>query len=352
MIYTDINTQYIMRLGEISFCSNIGFNIKSDELKKRILEEIDLNFKKKIIQKHYEKFTDSMIKTINANPYMMTLRSNGNPYFLYLTRYNNVNQCIFIDKKIQQGYFYPRMVIVKFWFEDSLFNNTLFDGEMVKDNNNNWLFLIHDIIGDSGKDLMSINLVKRLNRCYEIFERQYVPDMQDICSFQVKRYFHYEEYDTMINEFMPSLSYTCRGIYFNPLFLKFKDILYNFDDTLVKHVVRKKYKDVSAYLSSTSSDSLSQLSSDSDTPSPATTPTTTSTDSETEVLLLQKTNQPDIYEVFSTSVKPLGHACVNNIKVSKLLRDSFMHTTPVDKLKFKCSFNKKFMKWSPVELIA
>ena len=89
-----------MRLGEISFCGHIGFNIKSDELKKRILDEIDLNFKKKIIQKHHEPFNDSMINTLNSNPFLMALRSNGNPYFLYLTKYNNVNQCIFIDKKM------------------------------------------------------------------------------------------------------------------------------------------------------------------------------------------------------------------------------------------------------------
>lgn len=340
-----------MRLGEISFCNHIGFNIKSDEFKKRILDEIDVNFKKKIIQKHHEKFNPLLMKAINANPYLMTLRSNGNPYFLYLTRYNNVNQCIFIDKKIQQGYFYPRMVIVKFWFDDVLFNNTLFDGEMVKDISNNWIFLIHDIIGDCGKDLMNINLVKRINRCNDILSKLFVPDSQDICHFQVKRYFHYEEYSYMMNDFKPKLPYTCRGIYFNPLFLKFKDILYNFDDTLVKNVVRKKYKDVSPFMSESSSSlSLSQSSSSSDNEvsapgSPITVP------SETEVLLIQKTSQPDVYEVFTKQAKPLGHACVNTIGISKLLRDCFMHTTPVDKLKFKCSYNTKFMKWSPVEQI-
>jgi len=342
-----------MRIGEISFCNHIGFNIKSDELKKRILDEIDMNFKKKIIQKHHDKFNESMVKTLNANPYMMTLRSNGNPYFLYLTRYNNVNQCIFIDKKIQQGYMYPRMVIVKFWFNDVLFNNTLFDGEMVKETSgsNNWLFLVHDIIGDCGSDMMSVNIVKRINRCYDIFDKLFVPDIQDICHFQVKRYFHYEDYNVMINEFMPKLKYTCRGIYFNPLFLKFKNILYNFDDTLVKHVVKTKCK---TYLVSGPDEQMQPVPEVPRQQVPPPPPPRPTSDLDldpvpkTEVLLIQKTNQPDIYEVFTMGSKPLGHACVNNIKVSKLLREAFMHTTPVDKLKFRCSYNEKFMKWTPM----
>ena len=332
-----------MRLGEISFCNHSGFNIKSDELKKKILDEIDVNFKKKIIQKHHEKFNESFLKNMNVNPYLMTLRSNGNPYFLYLTRYNGVNQCIFIDKKIQQGYFYPRMVIVKLWFHDALFSNTLFDGEMVKDTSNNWIFLIRDILGDSGQDLSSANLIKRINRCYEIFENQYIHDVQNVCHFQVKKYFHYHEFNTMIKEFMPSLPYSCRGIYFTPLFLKFKEILFNFDDSLVKKVHKHKDKTVtfrSDMMTSGSESSLISSSSDSSDDSPS-----------EQILSLQKTNQPDIYDAFSSCGIHMGIACVNNISTSKLLRTSFLNKTLVNKIKFKCIYNKKFGKWSPVEEI-
>lgn len=325
-----------MRLGEISFCGHLGFNIKSDELKKRILDEIELNFKKKIIQKHHEPFNDSMITTLNSNPFLMALRSNGNPYFLYLTKYNNVNQCIFIDKKIQQGYFYPRMVIVKFWFDDNLFSNTLFDGEMIKDSNDEWIYLINDIIGDSGKEMQNVNLVKRINRCYDILSNNYSPDSQNVCNFQVKRYFQYGELDDMVNTFLPSLTYTCRGIQFTPLFIKFKNILFNFDNTLVKHV-RNKYKTVSLPVRKQSI--------------PIPIPPPPKEVKKDDILNLQKTNQPDIYEVFSADGRQsLGHACVNNIQISKFLRSCFLNTTPVDKLKFKCTFNDKFMKWSPLEL--
>ena len=337
-----------MWLGDISFCNHYGFNIKSDDLKKKILNDIEVNFKKKIIQKHHERFNEHSLKNINTNPYMMTLRSNGNPYFLYLTRYNNVNQCIFIDKKIQQGYFYPRMVIVKLWFDDVLFNNTLFDGEMIKDDQNNWIFLIHDIIGDSGKDLMSCNIIKRIDRCYEIFGKMYQPDVHSsVCIFQIKQFFHYHEFDHMINEFMPSLSYSCRGIYFTPLFLKFKEILYNFDNSLVKVVPRQKYKgDNTGFLGVPETSSSSDLD----------IPKMTSSESESSIgeektLFLQKTNHPDVYDVFSLKNDLLGIASINKISTSKMMRHAFANKSLVEKIKFKCTYNSKFDKWTPEELI-
>jgi len=346
-----------MRLGEISFCNHIGFNIKSDELKKRVLDEIDATFKQKIIQKHHEKFQESSLRILNTNPYMMSLRSNGNPYFLYLTRYNNVNQCIFIDKKIQQGYFYPRMVIVKLWFDDALFQNTLLDGEMIKDNNGDWVFLVQDIIGDCGGDMMNVNIVRRINRCLEIFDKQYVADSMTVCQFQVKRFFHFQEFDYMVNEFMPALPYSCRGIYFNPLFLKFKDVLYNFDDTLVKNVIHTKYKQSATYISEAPTGI--EESSASSTSGSVSDDGTGGNKKEEQAQLqprecamfMQKSNQPDIFEVFNVAGKRQGVAFVNSIKASKLLREAFMHKSPVDRLLFKCAYNAKFSKWCPLELI-
>ena len=70
-----------------------------------------------------------------------------------------------------------------------------------------------------------------------------------------------------------------------------------------------------------------------------------------QILSLQKTNQPDIYDAFSSCGIHMGIACVNNISTSKLLRTSFLNKTLVNKIKFKCIYNKKFGKWSPVEEI-
>ena len=129
-----------MHIGEISFCDKICYNIKSNDYKKQVLDELEEKYGFKIIKKHFETYNNSFLDLLKSNPYMISIRSNGNPYMLYLTKYNFVNQCIFIDKKIQNGYFYPRMILSKIHFDDSLFEGTLLEGEMIKDNNNKWIY--------------------------------------------------------------------------------------------------------------------------------------------------------------------------------------------------------------------
>ena len=137
-----------MMLGEISFAGKTGYNIKSDDVKQRLLDDLEGLTGFKVIQKHHERFHDNLIHKLSGNPHMVCLKSNGNPYLLYLTKINFVNQCVFIDKKIQQGYFYPRMIMSRFRFDDRLFEGgTLIDGEMVKANNGAWIFLVGDILG-------------------------------------------------------------------------------------------------------------------------------------------------------------------------------------------------------------
>ena len=335
-----------MRLGEISFCNRIGFNIKCDETKKAILEEMEV-MKQKVIHKHHDKYDEAIsVPILQSNPHLMTLRSNGNPYYLYLTTYNGVNQCIFIDRKVQQGYFYPRMVVVKFWFNDELFASTIFSGEMVGNNDGTtWTFLIGDLVADSGADMLAVNLVRRINRAYDIISTMFTPDpVQDVCTIQIKRFFHYEEHQAML-DFRDSLPYTSRGIYFKPLFLRFRDILFNFDDTLVKKVEKEKYK---SFQMIDSDDMflpmppMPQMT----IPMPMHLPPPPPLDN---ILFVQKTNQPDIFEMFLLNGESSGIACVNGLKTSKMLRERFAKATPVDKIRFKCMFNSKFKKWVPIE---
>ena len=90
-----------MHVSEISFCDRVGFNIKSDESKRYILNKLEQQYRLKIIAKHIEHFNEKCMPIINNNLHMICARTNGNPYFLYLVKLNFTNYCIFIDKKIQ-----------------------------------------------------------------------------------------------------------------------------------------------------------------------------------------------------------------------------------------------------------
>jgi len=143
-----------------------------------------------------------------------------------------------IDKKIQQGYFLPRMIIVHMMFGDELFKDTLFDGEMIRDMNGEWVYLLNDIYVNKGNHLVDTNIVKRYNLMYSLLEKEY-KQHNDLFYIQVKQIFPLKELKNVVNDFKNELDYSSRGVIFKPMFIKFKDILYNFDDSLVKQNKKK-----------------------------------------------------------------------------------------------------------------
>ena len=336
----------MVHIGEISFCEKVAFNIKSDETKKYILEHLEAKYGLKIISRHFEKFDERMVPNLNANPHLLYVRSNGNPYFLYLTKLNFVNYCIFIDKKIQQGYFFPRMIITHFQFDDSLFEDTIFDGEMVKLNGEKWVFLLNDLLVYNGKYLTDQNAVKRINLMYLLLKDSYAPDVMDVCWIQVKRFFKYDEVEYMLNEHIPKLKYTCRGVYFKPLFLRFKDVLINFDDTLVKKVERNKYKHVKNFLLLEDQKVIEEK----DKPLSKSSSTCSSSAllNQNNKYFVRKTNNPDVYEMFNVNGTYVDTVCVPSMKISKYLREIFLKKNIIDKVELEFEYSTKFNKWVPI----
>jgi hypothetical protein len=335
----------MVHIGEISFCDKTAFNIKSDDTKKTLLDHLDTKYNLKIITKHFDKFDQRMMTNINNNPHMVCVRSNGNPYFLYLTKINFVNYCIFIDKKIQQGYFFPRMIITNYHFDDKLFSDTILDGEMIKKNGEKWVFMVNDLVVYNGSYLKELNLVKRLNILYNMLETEFMPDLMDVSHFQVKKYFKYDELEKMITEYIPTLQYSCRGIYFKPLFLRFKDILVNFDDSVVKKVEREKFKHIGNFL--LLNDDKTAIIENNPVNNLKIQQNVQSNDDKNNKFQVRKTSAPDVYEMFDNKGVLIDTACIPGMKISKYMREIFAKKNVVDKVELEFEFSDKFKKWIP-----
>ena len=105
--------------------------------------------------------------------------------------------------KTKQGYTCPRIISVKYSFSDDVFNDTLF-GELIKDSNNSWMFIISDLIICKGKFLKE-TIANRINKLYDILDKNYKVDQYlDICPLVVKRFFNYSEYNELLTQFLPN----------------------------------------------------------------------------------------------------------------------------------------------------
>lgn len=341
-----------MQTGIISFCGKQGLNIKSSDTKRVLNDKLE-GYNINILKKHFDKFTTESEKKINSIKHLISLKSNGNPYLLFLTRFNDVDTALFVDKKIQHGYFLPRMIIDRLSFQHTLFEDTIIDGEMVKIEEDKWLFVMNDLFVYRSKKMAKFNLVERLKKLHKILETKYFPIPNQKYTIQVKRYFHSLN-DAML--FKEELDYTSRGIQYKQVQGRFKYILKNFDDSLITDVKRVKYSSTNKFLEGTelqkddtkAEDTAVAYDINIKDPCPSI-KSRGSTDTRTRVFHLQKTDQPDVYKLFDGESE-IGIASVSTMKTSKMLHKVFSDVNLNEKKLFKCEFSDKFNKWVPLIL--
>jgi hypothetical protein len=353
-----------MQTGIISFGDRVAWNIKCNNIKDVILNELLNLYNVRIIQKHYYNIDDNNIKYISKLPHLISLRSNGNRYYIYFSLYNDTPIIYFIDMKIHTGYEKPRIILARGLFDISLFKNTLLDGEMIKTNENKWIFIINDIIAYEGKKMDDIILPERLKIIYNILDKKYTPDdICDVCSYKVKSYYYLSK--KSLNELMTiskELNYTSRGIYFSSYYLKHKPKLFNFNDNIIVSV-QKKVKDTTEFkeLVKTEPSSIqqSQVSSQPLIPPQqsiiSTSNIITPLNKSYSDLWISKTDDPDIYNIYDnhnilTSNK-LGIAFIASLQESIKMRNVFKEKSTTITLKFKCNYNEKFKKYQPIEQV-
>lgn len=337
-----------MHTGVISFCDRVAYNIKSSDTKDVILQEIEVLYKIKILQKHWHALNHTNVAQIYRSPHICCLRSNGNPYYMFFTTYEDVPIIYFIDKKVQPGYQKPRIILGRGKFDDAVFANggTLIEGEMVKDKGGQWLFLINDVIVFQGTFLEQVPLPKRLAYAYRLLDLFSPDPIIDMCAFQVKQYcYASKEGLDFLLAFSNELPYTNRGIYYCPYMMQYKPKLYNFDESLIKEVHRK-VKDNPEFREIHSTQPNGAATTDIVAAPPPSVPC-----SENErVLWLRKTEHPDVYDVYEAqnNTSKLGVAHIASLKLSKQLRAVFKDLTVTVNVPFRCRYNEIFHKYEPI----
>jgi hypothetical protein len=343
-----------MHTGLISFCDRVCNNIKSLDTKDIILDELS-RYGIQILSRHWHHLDEKGMQHVRRVPHLACLRSNGNPYYLFITRYEDTPIIFFVDKKVQPGYQKPRMILGRGRWHEDLSDGTLFDGEMVKDKNSQWVFLINDILAYKGKHLTAEVLPDRLNIVRDILQNKYVVDKTlDVCTYEVKRFAYATQQGTQgLIEMSKELPYTNRGIYYWPFSNKYKPKLYNFDDSLIKSV-GVKVKDDPDFRANvqTPLPLPPQASSATITTSPMTPQAMKVEENQNErVLWLRKTENPDVYDVYPTDNgmmqgNKMAIAYVKTLEDSRYLRQVFLTATVVVYIPFHC--RRVNEKWQPL----
>ena len=296
-----------------SFCNKEIDNVTDNSMKKYILDNLHLKTKIKYNDRYAKIFNDQFNKNLN-NPHIICLKSSGTPYLLFLTQIKDVNYCFLIDKKVKDGYEYPKIFVVHYRFDPELFNGTLFEVELIRDKNNEWCLLIGDIYVMSGISLNTVQIHDRINHCIDIMENKYITDsFCDICPIIIKRYFDFNQIRSIFSDFIPKLPYRIRGFYFVPLKTSYSKILYLFKDNDYKKVNSTNKKYIS--------------------------------------FRIIQTVKPDIYELYlyneqKTNIQKHSYASIPDIQTSRWIKEL---TDTNQEAIVECKFNPLFKKWTPIK---
>lgn len=209
-----------MDTNKIEFCNKYVYNIKNNRLKSDILKKLTEIFQIKIISNNNDLYNQKKdLYTLQKyNHYLSTITS-GNKYLLYLTTINNERYSILIDRKLSSSHKYPKMLIVNFRFSEKIFNNTIFECELIKDKYKKWTILLDSLIVYNNNKLTN-NLLDNVSQMYTILEKNYYEDDSiQLCNIRVRKYFVYTELNYLINKFIPKSKYKIIGLLFHTVSL-------------------------------------------------------------------------------------------------------------------------------------
>ena len=369
-------------LAKISFCDKQCSNINDNKVKAQIVKHLEAQYGIPIISRDFTVINPSNLRIVSFHQHVITPLTNGNPYLLLLTRIDGINCCIYIDRKLKDGYTYPKMHCVRYNFQEELFENeTVFSGELVKDTERRWVFLLDNILLYKGMTTTEKNVIGRYELIHSIMANEYTHDaFLEICPLQVKRLFLYRDVEKMVREFIPNLSYTCKGILFYTLnnrcsnfaFLLPREAQFEIKtQDEIDDIIQTKYPKLWAKKHDINQEQIP------DALSINTINTINATNTieqqggmasvdcksiqqispDNVVFKILKTDIPDIYNLYciessTSNLVKYGIALVPNIRISHYLYNGFKgNVNNLDQL-VECRFSKIFEKWTPVRFVA
>ena len=371
----------------IKFCNKKTLNIKSDDYKEYLLDFIKSTYRIDITKRNYRSYRNENLSVVENFDSIVSTVSMGNSYWMFLYRdaYSMKSKCYMIDGRTNKGYKYPKIVTVFCRFSDKVFNGTLFKGELIRDKDNNWIYLIDDLFVDCGENIRNNSKIDRIAKTHKLINNSFIEDtyLQPF-SIQIKKYFKPEEVTEMTEKFIPSLNYSCRGIMIHTNHRIFNNLYINFENSyndqnknykksnirdakpIDKKIVRKNIttnivktkKPPTPREKTRTTMMLSDLNKDK-----IKIDTKVSDKTKTEnklkfnksccvVLNLVKTDNPDVYKLFAVGkadrMKRVSYAHIPNIETSKYLQNEFTKLDETqDRFNVLCEYIPDGKKWIP-----
>lgn len=349
----------VNKLSDISFCDKQCSNVNDNEFKSKLINYIQDKLGVNIIEKQYVNLSPRLVRNVCHNQHIMSVLTNGNPYLLYLTKIDGVNCCFYIDRKLKDGYNYPKIHCVKYRFNDNLFNDTIFTGELVRDIQRRWYFILSDVLVINGELIKNVkNVLSRYEYMNNVLINEYIQDSHiEPCPLQIKKLFMYKNVGNLIDTFIPNLPYYTKGIIFYSLTNKYSNYVFiipreNSIKIKKQEEILKILQEQNPELFEEKTNNITQTITEDLNNVTENQEITDNIKENNVVFKMLKTDTSDIYNLYCSSDNDLikyDIALVPNIKISKMLASLFKNEQNQLGIYMECEYSKIFEKWVPIK---
>lgn len=355
------------------FLNQRGFEIHQKEIREEIYKNIRRLGNFAVSSKYYTFLNKKNLYEIKDGDFRVSLSSYGKKFVLFLISIQDRKYSILMNKKNEV------MIHSSYKFHQSLYEGTLLDGELVKNEDNKWIFIVNDVPYYKGENMITKNFDTRMEVLDTILEREYL-ESEDQMTYVVKKiYFPIENMEDMSRRFRESLNYKTSGIYFKNVYNYSDNYLYVFPECRTDHQIlnpvevkeKEKEEEVEEKKEEVEDEKRYERVEEEDDIFGDVEVVQEERKREPEKdtklerkyckFLIRPTVKPDVYELYCRSVdrhiEKYSYAGIPNMSVSQFVRGLFVSmemtediTTLIKERKaiyVECKYHKIFKKWIP-----
>ena len=193
------------------FSNKKSLQIVSPQIKNDIKTQISNIGSFNLTSKYYTFLNKKNVNNLKESNFLVTLSTFGKKFILFITKYNTKKYCIFINKKNES------MIVTQLKFIDDIFSGTLFDGELIKNENDKWIYLINDIAYYKNENIVTKSFLERQSIIEHILKNEHqnnYSDSNETFFISKKNYFEYKNIKDLSENYVKYLNYKCSGLYF------------------------------------------------------------------------------------------------------------------------------------------
>ena len=287
----------------INFCGKKGFNIRSNETKQTILDDLHSRFGVAPLSRRTDVLCDRNKTRLSQLPTVVHLQTTGTSYVMYLTRVQGQKTVLLIDRKIKGDFAFPKIIMIHMFFPSDFFDGTVLTGELIS-GISEWMFLIDDVVAIKGTNICSHMFRERYSAGLNMIRTHHIKFETDMFSMCMKRFYQINRLGDAIRD-ARYLPYKVKGISIRSTGPFKRDI---FVPMKIEHV-QTRYM----YISSGAKDDMFYAS-----------------------------ESDDMYSSDKTQLH------VPDIEISHALKARFGGVPYGCKIGMPCEWNSNFEKWQPV----